>query len=447
MKALSLGLNSPIIPNYISFKKPLTNDNGEDPISTEVLTPVLQTISPFIPSNSNQYRNKIWSQKFDLAFTTGDVSHFLNYVNAKSRLKPLFLPTSTSDIRQQSSLEDKTNKDFPVTSLSLTALSKPNDIKITAGKSGHIQIRNQALGELFVEKPDLNNVNMDEINKDIISGGARGFDPFDQKDWQKVLGREWPTAEDTRDKNGVAKLSFDKSGKGILIDTPSSVGQAYKTRPRAMALLDSEHNSVILAFQQENNNPDIDFGAWSILPFKIREGKKTLAVFPIEKRTANKYNNSSNTETEEIRESEQWNIDKSNKFFIIDASKPSDKSEHIDPDADWCMFATEGDDTVCLVRSCYKDSTEEKQFKAFSGKEENGGTRYIELEFIAPKVKTGKKSTIVYRMDFIPLKKMGLPELTEQNLNETMEKAANVINDEVDRMRKTSNLSESYFSE
>jgi len=412
-------------------------------------------------SADNQERNKIWTQKFDEAFENNDAQGFLDFINNKTRLKPIFTSASNVDfaefINPQNIInpilgikneeipisveisEDLGNKDFPINSIFVKTQKNPSKITLIASKSGHIQIKNVDIGNLFIERSDFDGLNINETDKDIIADGARGFDPFDQKDWVKVIGRQWPTAENTRDLNGVAKLSSDKTKKGIFLDTNLNITKSYGTKPRAMVILDEANNSVILSFQQENKNPDIDFAAWSVLPFKIREGRKTVAIFPADKKIVENYKNTKNFSFSEIRNNEQWNIDENN-FFVVDVSKPSEKTEYIDPYADWCMFLTQGEDTACLVRSCCKDNTENNQMKVFSGQEDMGGTKYFEIEFIAPKVPKDKKSTLVYRIEFISLKDLGFNNLTEENMDSQVKEIAKSAGSKINWAKALSSL-------
>jgi len=410
----------------------------------------------------NQDRNRIWTKKFDEAFENNDAEEFLNFINHKTKLKPIFSTTSNSDLTEflnplnilnpifgsktteknlkSEIVKDTDNKAFPIQNITLKTQNKTDNISIKANKTGHIQINNSSLGNLFIERSDLEKAtNMQKTDKDIIADGARGFDPFDQEDWPKVIGRQWPTAENTRDPKGVANLSIDNAKKAIFLDTNKTITSSYGTKPRAMAILDKENDSVILAFQQENKNPDIDFAAWSILPFKIREGKKTVALFPAHKNTIQNYNDPKNNSLKTIRQSDQWDIDE-NKFFVVDVSKPSDKTEYSDSYTDWCLFATQGEDTACLVRSCYKDNTDNQQFKVFSGQEDLGGTKYCELEFIAPKVKKNQKSTLVYRLEFISLKKLGFDSLNEENMDSQIKEVGKTIESKINLNKALSNI-------
>lgn len=434
---MNVSFTNKVLPNYFTGIQKLVSIPSFSHTKETKLPSVGSAFYPVSINRTNVYQNQIWSQMFDTAFQTGNVSQLLNYINSQSKLRPLFPATTVCDLRQTSYVKDPDNKDFPIVSSTIKAQSKPHDLSVTATKSGHIQIDHDYFGKLFIERNELDKI-MDDVNKDIIADGARGFDPFDQDDWNKVIGRNWPTAEDTRAKEGVSNVYFDQSGLGILLDTPLTVGKSYQTRPKGLTILDSENNSVIIGFQQENQNPSVDFGAWSILPFRIRDNKKTMAIFPIESRTIDQYQTAGSENILEMQKSGQWQVDNKNKFFIVDASKPSPKSEYIDPDADWCILGAEGDDKVYLVRSCFKDNSDSKQFKAFSGSEKGGGTKYVELEFIAPKVKKNSKSTLIYRLDFISLSQMGLPALTKENMDTVLKQSASDINNRMDMVRKQS---------
>ncbi len=380
----------------------------------------------------NRDKNKIWTENFDDVFENNNAEEFLNFINQKTSLRPIFSNASNNNI-QSKMTESINNKDFPIQNITI----KTDNINIIATKMGHIQIKASSLGNLFIEKNELEaTTSMQDSDKNTIAGGARGFDPFDQKDWPKVIGRKWPTAENTRDPKGVAKLSLDNSQKAILLDTNDSITSSYDTKPRAIVILDKENNSVILAFQQENKNPDIDFAAWSILPFKIQENKKTVAIFPVDKKTIQSCKNPENDEFRRFRRSDQWEIDENNNFFLIEVSKPSAKTEYTDASADWCLFATQGEDTACLVRSCYKDNTSNKQFKVFSGQEDRGGTKYFEMEFIAPKVSKNQKSTLFYRIETVSLKQLGFKALNAKNIHSQIKEIGKTIENKVKRMRK-----------
>lgn len=379
----------------------------------------------------NQDGNKILTEKFDAAFENNAAEEFLKFINNKNRLKPIFNKTSHDNIIQSEIKEDSKNKIFPIQNISI----KSNNISITATKMGHIQIHTSSLGNLFIEKNELEKMSsMQDSDKNTIAGGARGFDPFDQKDWPKVIGRKWPTAENTRDPKGVAKLSLSNDKKAILLDTDESITSSYGTKPRAMVITDIENDSVVLAFQQENKNPDIDFAAWSILPFKIKDDKKTIAIFPVDKKTIQNCKDPENDEFKRFRRSDQWEID-ANNFLLIEVSKPSAKTEYIDTYTDWCLFLAQGEDTACLVRSCYKDNTENKQFKLFSGQEDRGGTKYFEMEFIAPKVKKGEKSTLVYRIESFSLKKLGFEACDDKFFNSQIKKIGKFIENKIEHIR------------
>ena len=329
-----------ITNGFCKTKQIIPQDIGKYPTNSAMIyknnqSPMNETISYKLPNiafkgnymlgPNNQDRNRIWTKKFDAAFDSKDSSEFLKFVNEKTRLAPLFDPTSKDDIIETKVLRNFDNEEFSTQQITLKAQSKPDNISIIADKSGHIQVHNSYLGNLFIDREELDKEGkMDDTNKNIIADGARGFDPFDQEDWTKVIGRKWPTADNTHDPNGVALLTTDKTKKAVFLDTQSSIKDSYGTKPRALAVLDSENDSVILAFQQENQNPDINFAAWSILPFRIRNDKKTVAIFPADKKSIKSFKDKTNETFSEFKQNPQINID-DNKFFVIDVSKPSEK--------------------------------------------------------------------------------------------------------------------------
>lgn len=351
---------------------------------------------------NNSHRNTFWSNVFDMIFARQSVRAFLRRLN-NTRLQPLFRP------RRRDSLK-----------------VSPNDF-------AHLQIESDSMGPLFVDRRTLADAGFDETGQDIIADGIRGYDPHDQADWDPIMGRQWPPADDTRVKGRVAK--FIHKDNAVFVDPYPGVGATYKTRPRAFSIVDRENNSVIVAFQQENLNPDFSLAAWMVAPFRIPAGKRAMAVFPVSKRTANRFNDLSNPSLQDLRDAGQCALDRSKRFMMVDASKPSGTSAHMDSDADWAIFATEGD-RICLMRSAYKDPSSETQFKFYSGSQNNGGPQYIELEFMAPKVPYGQKSTAFCRMDFISLRDLGLPSLTKGNMDWVLQQASAIIEGKISRLRQ-----------
>lgn len=350
---------------------------------------------------NNIYRNTFWSKLFDIIFARQDASAFLRRID-RTRLQPLFRP------RRIESLRVKTN-DF-----------------------AHLQVETDGAGPLFVERNTLADALFDETGQDIIADGVRGFDPHDQADWEQMIGTAWPTAPDTRVKGRVARFIHKRDA--IFVDPYPEVGGAYQTRPRAFSVVDRRNNSVIFAFQQENKNQRFSLASWIVMPFRIPTGKQTMAVFPVSRRTADRFKDVSSSDFQELRDGGQCSLDKSERFMMVDASKPSPTSAHMDNYADWAIFAAEGD-KICLMRSACKDASPEIQFKFYSGSQNNGGPQYIELEFMAPRVPYGQKSTALCRMDYISLKDLGLPALTKENMNRVLQQAADIIEGRINRVR------------
>lgn len=391
---------------------------------------------PNIEKN-NYFINGKWTASLDNAFVTGGTEAFLADVE-KSKLKSIFKNKDNNSIRTTSSVENPNNANIPLKSTTV----KCNDLSVIVDKSAHIQINYGPNGEhLFLEASDLApHVTMDDVGKSIITGGVRFLDPFDQNDWAKTGAKTgWPTAADTRVPEGVANLKF-ANNRGIFINTADTVGQAYGVHPRGLVL--NEGNSVIFAFQQDVLNPDIKFGAWSVLPFRVREGKQAFAVFPVQDEIATRYGDLDAKEFDEARESGKWSVfgDK-RKFFMVDASKAANKkSDFMGKGTDWSMFATEGDDHVWVIRSSFNENDIDKIFKIYSEGKKGGGKNYIELEAIASRVAAGQKSTLVYRLDKVSLKDLGLSKvpkrLTKTNMKEVLQQAAYFIENNMVNLRR-----------
>lgn len=384
---------------------------------------------------NNEQRNKFWTKKFDKAFRLQDISILLQFINKRTRLRPFFDDFYNYTFTE-TSVELGDNEQFPINKAKIIS----DIITLEAQKNAHIQVHHSALGNLFIEKERLaESIKLTPEDKDIISGGVRGFDPFDQADWVKIVKNNWITAPETREPSGVCTLSFDKKKRAIFLDTPPSIIKAYGTKPRAISILDSENNSIIFAFQQENFNKEFDFAAWSVLPFEVVADKKTLCIFKTEKNQIKQYQNANKFES--MRTNPKWKVD-GDRFFIIDISKSETKTEYLDPYVDWCAFVREDSDAVILLRSCYGDKTENNQFRIFSAKKYYGGSRYIEAEFIAPKVGAGEKSTLIYRLDFISLNDLEMKAFDKNTIDDKIVELGDIIDK---RISKIKNQYKNYF--
>ena len=57
------------------------------------------------------------------------------------------------------------------------------------------------------------------------------------------------------------------------------------------------------------------------------------------------------------------------------------------------------------------------------------------MEFIAPKVKNGEKSTLVYRIESFSLQKLGFEALNEKNINSQIKKIGKFIENKIEQIR------------
>lgn len=400
---------------------PNTNYDLKSSLSTHYYTPLNLT---FGSRGNNSQTNEILSNKFDDAFNSKHAGGFLDYVN--EILLPLH--ENTNQIKTPISIESSDS------SMRLLAGANSTISKVEVSKDGHIQI-NVGDKNLFVGEED----GFDPV----VKKGARGEDPFPQDAWKNTkIGREWPPAASTSNPDGIDLLPCHNSNT-IMLNTLPFVGEEYGVNPRGLAALDKMGSSVVIAFQQANFNPDINFAAWSIMPFKIPENKKSLLVFPFNELSIKKYDDK-NPESDNYKkyegikkpENEQWHVDKDTKTITIDPAKKGLFTGLIDDSANWCIFATEGSDKVCVVRSVYR-KTHPDQFKAFSLGGEKNATKYVEFEFIAPKVKKGQKSTIAYKLDFVPLESLGLKPFTSEGFQEQVKIATLELKKRIAKIRRS----------
>ena len=352
--------------------------------------------------NGNSTINKNLSAKLNDAFKNNDASEFIKYANKH-------FPSIKKDspiITEQNS----DNAEFPVSLVQLNNRKPSLNNKISVNRDGHIQITENGTN-LFITKEELQESGMDAENAHIIGNGLRGFDPYNQEDWVKTnVGALWPPAKDTRDLKGVAKPFVDKKNKAILFTSPNSVGEGYGVNPRGLAAINTD-SSVIVAYQQTNNNPDIDFAAWSIAPFKVPERKRAFVIFPRFKED----------DISNIKNDPQWKI--KDNLILLDNSKEGKMNGFESKKADWAIFAVEGSGNAYLMRSIYKDkNSKDTKFKAFCIGGKN--PKYVELEFMAPKVKKGEKSTIVYKIEPIFLSNYNLEHFSANKIEDESLKIA-----------------------
>lgn len=420
--------------SYINMAMPVYKQKQENFRNSISETSSLSGFSPNFTSKYSSF-NKTLTRWVNEAFELGDVSKLLRRINQRTVIKPIFNPDTTKGVSVKIFTKKGRSRNFPVDELMI----KSDGFFIDAHKNGHTQIGYEGKN-LLIEKGGIRKNQMPLREQKIILGGERRWTPCNQEDWPEV----WPPAESTWTEKGVVTLSFDKTHRAIFANPTEEVNRAYQTNPKGITILDTDNNSTIWICQQEVHNPQkvhnrrVKFGPWSILPFKLKEGKKTSVIMPISKKTAKKYRKGSK-DFKEMKDSGQWSVieDKNKKnFFMVDVSKPSPKSEYMDPDADWFLVATEGDKDMYLVRSCYNDHTPERKIKIYSEKKEGGGTKYFEGEPRGPRVGDGKTSTLVYRMERISSKELGIESLTRENMDEMLQKAGGIIEGKVAKLRK-----------
>ncbi len=324
------------------------------------IAPILllyQVNGDYLPwKQTPEAQNRVVSQKFDIDYESGHMAELTAFMNKV-----------------------------------LPPLSKAGPDKLSSinvNETGHIQVNHPDFGHVFS--------NMDELSdmeyKNFIAGGIRGNDPAPQPNWEKTgLGRQWPPSQ-----YQTVQLGADNVSETVLFQNEN---HDYQVKTRGIASVDADSGSVIWAFQQENNNPDIEWAAWTIAPFRVPEGKEVIGVFPVSGIFKDKYSKA-------LGGKNQWDIDKNRSIVMVKPNKSGGFFDPFDSETNWCAFGIEGADRVIVMRSIYKMPFEDK-FKACIVED---NARYVEKEFMAPKVSNGKKSTIACRLEFVSLSELGIKE-------------------------------------
>jgi hypothetical protein len=391
----------------------------------------------------NKSTNKTLSQRFDKAFQQKDADEFLRYIN-----ETLLSLQDSPLAKDKLAISMEGNLKYPD-----HAIVRSGQTSVNVLKNGHIQINNQKSGPLFISNTELKEF-MDEQNAALIGDGIRGLDPADQYSWEKMpdIKTQWPPDMNTT--LGPIQLKADKSGQAIMFDAPDSVGKAYKTKPRGLISVDPADDSVIVAFQQTNNNPDFKLGSWTIAPFKVPAGKRVVAAFPVEQPFIDKYKEAQQLVSGEIKSptesqkandlqyligQEQWNLDKDQKVMLLNPEKPGNMNGMWDNVSNWTVYAVEGSDQAVVMRSIYRN-THPDQLKAFIL---GGDAKYTELELTSPRVKKGEKSTLIYKIDFVPLKdifagnEQKFDKFTAENMNEQVTVVTGLLKDKITDIRRS----------
>ena len=391
---------------------------------------------------SNYATNIRLNNEFDRVFADNNATSFLNYINSTmkslSSRQTLYFNWNTELSQTPECCKIKANK---------RGFSNEANV-ITVDKNAHVQIENSTLGNIFITPEELEEkCGMTDDNKFIIGNGVRFLDPADQFNWNSLpVGREWPPDENSI--KGLLNLNTDKSKQAILFDsTDTDVGKNYNTKSRGLIAVNPLDSSVIVAVQQQNLNQDVNLAPWAIAPFKVPEGKKALTVFPVETPFFKKYDEDFSAYMQgkklahrEIQDvilhgKDQWQVDRDNKFMMLDPSKDAGMVGALDSQATWSLFAVEDSDKVIVMRSIYRNSHGD-QFKAFSL---SGNAKYIEQELTAPRVKAGEKSTLVFKIDLVPLKDLdgvNFDKFSAKNFKDEVTQVANAVKSSITRIKR-----------
>ena len=298
-----------------------------------------------------------------------------------------------------------------------TAELKSSNTKITVNDQArfHIFSKNEKLTLDHTDVPHTNWRNwtnedrtIDEI-RDIIFGG-RSLDPFPQESWnhKEIISSNWPDLKTTW---GPINLDFTKSGskQAIFIDSSSSeVGASYGIIPKGIITIDPQDESILTVFQVENVCSKIDkttsdkykWATWTIIPIKINmnctaDNPSELVAFPVA--------HADNQKLEDFSDSEKlnnkWNYCKigENNFIILNpyVFNTNEAEKTFFSSTNWALIARKGSDQVILMRTVFNHKD---QFQVYNGQPE-----YIELESTGPLVPHGEKSTVISKINFIPL--------------------------------------------
>lgn len=311
-----------------------------------------------------ELQNRELSSLFKVGYETGEMAGLVQYVDSK-----------------------------------LPVLNKSTAIPvIKINQNGHIQINHPDFGNVFSTLTELSGMGEGAA---IIGDGIRGLDPAPQPDWKKTgLKRDWPPS-----KHQQVTVKTSANPGLILFETPENPD--YRVKTRGMASVNPETGSITWAFQQENKNPAIDWAAWTVAPFKVPTGKKALCVFPVSKDFNNKYQ-------QELKANNQWELDEKSNIVTVKPEQTGGFFDPFDSETSWCAVAIEGSDKVMVMRSIYQQPFQDKFKSCMLG----SNASYIEHEFMAPKVQNGQKSTLACRIDFLPLKELGIDRFRKEKMGE-----------------------------
>jgi hypothetical protein len=280
---------------------------------------------------------------------------------------------------------------------SLTVQNRGTALRVH--KNGHLQVYRNGQ-PLFIPLKDLDSATaIDSTSKRIIGDGGRFLDPWNQDDWVTP----WPPDEKTT--LGPVKTTAQTRDdiNAILIEAGSeAVGKLNGAVPRGMAAL--RGSSVLMAFQVENTSPrqgNQQWGPWFVGPMAIPAGgtaadPQALTLFPV----SNKSSQTLDLPQEPTVLPRRWKLQSDRMTLNPTAWQTGDPDKVLLSDTNWVMLARKGSDEVILMRS---HGAHDDHFQVYAGQ-----SCYSEWEFTAPRVPSGKKSTLAVRLDFVSLKDLGV---------------------------------------
>jgi hypothetical protein len=266
----------------------------------------------------------------------------------------------------------------------LSTQGAPFPMKVELSSKGMIQI--YVNGQLlFISSERLAERIETKGNASIVGRGIRGLDPTSQSNWKATpLQREWPPSPQ---QDITAHIDPNQV---LYFETPFNPD--YEVKTSGMVGLMPHESSVLWAYEQDNQNAEKNWGAWTIAPFDVPQGKRVLNAYPVSPAFPNTY-------AKDLRQNKQWQYIESKGVVMV---HPEIQGGFLDPFNDstnWTLHAIEGNSYAIVLRTVYKEPFVDKAKSCMV----EGAATYIENEFMGPKVPKGQKSIIACRLDVLPL--------------------------------------------
>ena len=349
-------------------------------------------LSPAIRMNNNLVL------LFDTARQTKNFKPFVGYIG--QALPPLAKSTSTTPplLRLFSTLRSN------IMGLNTLETTHPYPIKVALNPRGMIQIYvNQE--PLMITPEKLAERSETKDNDVIVGGGIRGLDPTYQPDWKKTdLKREWPPSPQQ-----TVEILKDVTRNTLAFTTPFN--SDYKVQTAGMVSLIPDESSIVWAYEQSNQNPDLAWGAWTIAPLDVPANKRVINAYNASPQFSEKY-------AADLKINQQWQYDEKRNVVFVYPEKEGGFLDPFNDETKWTVHAVEGRPYAVVLRTIYKTPFQDKAKSCMV----EGKATYVENEFMGPKVSNGQKSIVVCRMDLVPLQEIthikgdafDAPNMTEQ---------------------------------